>query len=211
MSDMFTQVVESLLAGQVICRYTQQQAFEFLDDEANFEKVHDYLFQIGRKLRRTVAEDGFLLAHADLGSSRAKREARAAFEEVSRYIRPFVYWLSFAKKLSPSGNPLKAGDLLDEAELLRAIGESAELTRDLDSLCRLKPFLSDARKPAGQLARVLQKLVDMNYFVVVGHSKTLYKATARLSLFYDTLDFIREYEQLSQPEEGEEQMELLDG
>jgi len=211
MSDIFTQVIETLLAGEVVCRYTREPLFEYLENEDNFERVHDYLFKIGRKVRATTDGDGYLLAHADLASNRARREARYAFEEISRYIRPFVYWLSLAKKLSPTGNPIKAGDVLDEAELLRAIGESADLTRELDSLCRLKPFQSDARKPAGQLSRVLQKMVDMEYFVVLGHSKTLYRATARLSVFYDMIAFIRDYEQLADPEDDDEQMELLDG
>jgi len=175
MSDIFTQVIETLLAGEVVCRYTREPLFEYLENEDNFERVHDYLFKIGRKVRATTDGDGYLLAHADLASNRARREARYAFEEISRYIRPFVYWLSLAKKLSPTGNPIKAGDVLDEAELLRAIGESADLTRELDSL------------------------------------KTLYRATARLSVFYDMIAFIRDYEQLADPEDDDEQMELLDG
>lgn len=211
MSDIFTQVVEALLAGDTLCAYTQTPQFEYLQDETHYQRVHDYLFKIGRSLRQTSTEDGYVLTHADLGSNRAKRDAKAAFEDMRRHIRPLIFWLSLAKKLEPTGKPLKAGDYIDQGELLRAIGESSDVTRELAELSRLKPFQTESRKPSGQLARVLQKLTDMGYFTVVGHSQSIYRATAKFSVFYDAIAFIREYEQLDTLNaENNPQLEIID-
>lgn len=212
-SEMFAKLVEALLAGEVICRYTREVDYTYISDEDNFREISDYLLRIKRRVRRTQDENGFVLAHGDASAARAKLESKWVFEEMGAYIRPVVFWLALARRCDPLGRPLKAGELLRESELLSAVEDSQAITRELDDLCRIKPFQNDNRTPRGQLSKILSKLTEMGYLVEDGHSKSQYRVTARLSLFYDMLEFIRAHEGIEDEDESagqSDQMGLLD-
>ena len=200
-SHLFSKTVELLLAGEVICRFTRELEHTFLSDEDNSRKVNDYLWRIQRKVRSTQDETGFVLAHFDTETPRSKQETKWMFEQMSVHIRPVVHWLTLARRCDPMGRPLKAGEMLRESELLSAIEDSHDIVRELDDLCRIKPFINDNKSSKGQLSRVLGKLVDMGYLVPQGPNKIQYRATAKISLFYDILAFIKEHESIPDDED----------
>ena len=211
MKELFANVVEALLAGEVICRYTREVEYTYLSDDTNFQGVSDYLWRLNRRVRRTLDENGYLLAHEAPNSPRAKLESRWMFEEMGAHIRPVIFWLALARRCDPLGRPMKAGDVLRGSELQAAVENSQEVTRELDNLCRIKPFQNENKTPSGQLSKILIKLVEMGYLVEEGHSRSQYRATAKLSLFYDLLEFIREHEGFEvDDDEAPEQLELAD-
>ncbi|ROQ20162.1 hypothetical protein EDC38_0760 [Marinimicrobium koreense] len=202
MSDtmLFARVTEQLLGTALVCRHTNEVEYKYLANEDNFRLVSDFLVRMNRRLRWTNDRAGVVLTHADAQSTRAKQDCRAMFEETGGQIRPLVAWLTLAQRADPRGEPIKAGATLRKSELLQAIEESAEMQRRLDELCRLRMFLNDNKTPDGQISRILSRLVEMGYLVELSHSKLIYRATARFSLFYDLLTFIQENEGIEIPE-----------
>ena len=53
MSQMFSECVEALLAGEVICEISNDGLYRFLEDGANRDEVNSFLYRIDRILLQT--------------------------------------------------------------------------------------------------------------------------------------------------------------
>ncbi|MCP8687143.1 condensin complex protein MksE [Marinobacterium sedimentorum] len=208
----FQSIVQSLLAGEIICEITQEHRFNYLSDEVNRQRVDDYLAHLNRRLRQTTDGKAFICAYANLDDKNVRSAIRNEFRQVVNELAGFVRWHKLVQGAQPYKGPLLAGDMLQESDLLYAIEQSQALSTQLNELCRKGAFVSQASQPRDKLRQVLRKLTEFGYLVQVGHSGAQYQATARWSWLYDVMEFIRAHERLEiedSPTESESQSELF--
>ncbi len=213
MSDKsrFGECVRALLSGKVICQETDEILFQYLEDELHKSDIRDFLARLDLTLGQTRDRAGYFCAYADPEDKAAKRAIRSQFERLLKEMEGLVAWLILLRSTQDDSRPLKAGDLLREAELLEAIEASPELQKRLEDVVHHLGVLRSGQNAKGMLNSILKHLVKHDYLKEVG-AGSHYRATAKWSLLYDQLEFIRQHEDMPEapaPEGG--QGELFDG
>lgn len=207
--DIFSGLIEKLLAGDVICEITAEPLYKYLEDPIHQQDVDGYLRRIGRVLRSTQGGDGYYAAYRDLSSSSVKLQIKRQFSEAMNDLEPLVRWLRLAVSAEKTGAPLQPGDTLRGSELLEAIENAPALVDELDRLSRTRLFSNTSTGPKKQLDSILKRLCDNGYLVTRGASGSVFIATGKWALLYEVLQFIAVHEHLDGEEDAPEQSELL--
>ena len=210
--DLFSGIVEALLAGQFVCAITDEQAFEYLSKEAYSDDVDQYLKKIGRCLQNSGSGDVYYCAYTAINSTRRRAAVKEQFAQTINLLEPLVRWLKLAMSALQKEATIQPGDILRQGELLSAIELTQTLTDDLAKITRSGPFATTREAPHEQLNHLLKKLEDNGYLKSTAPKATTYVATGKWSHLYDVLEFIHTHENLGMREEGEEddeQQELM--
>ena len=209
--DIFADLIEKLLTGQVICRITEARLYNYLTDpDYDHEReVDGHLWRMGRTLRPTPDKAGYYAAYRDLSSKSVKHKIRQQFNEAVNEYEPLIRWLRMTASAEKSGVPLQLGDALRESELLQAIENAPALVNELEILSRSRLFKNENKEPKKQLGAILSKLCGYGYLVSKGSSGTVFIATGKWSRLYEVLEFVATHEQLDGDEDEQEQKELL--
>lgn len=208
-TSYFSAAVEKLLAGKIICQYSDEAVFRYLNEEGSFEEVDRYLRKIRRALRRTSDERGIVCGYAAPVGLENKLAIRQVLDETINSMEALVRWLNLCGTATKTDRPVEAGDVIRESELLSAIEQAPVLVDDLASLCRTVLFQNNQSTSRGRLTSVLNKLREHGYLIPHGTVGTLYMATAKWSYLYDLMAFIRDHEQLQTDAKEHQQKELL--
>ncbi len=192
MSQMFSECVEALLAGEVICEISNDGLYRFLEDGANRDEVNSFLYRIDRILLQTGDKAGYYCGynHPEL----AKQKIRRQFDQVASEFDGLVQWLRLARSARNGDRPLVTADELKEADLLEAIEDSPHLQAQLaDVAHKLKAgrIQTEAKQ---KLRAVLEQLADNGYLHKKSSAGSVYAATAKWSLLYEQLEFVRQFE-----------------
>lgn len=211
-TSIFERVTTLLLSGKVICASKYEDEFNWLGygNGINIEDVNQFLVRLNRTTRATNEKDGYFCAYLDQTVDSASSDIRKFFSEVINDIAPLVHWLSLVQSVTGSDRPLRSGDQLSESELLNAIESVPDYEARLMKVTDTGAFKSVSSESKKRLSTLLSKLVEKDYLIKFGSTGSLYKATAKWSMLYDMLDFIRLHEGVedqSQPEK--EQMDIF--
>lgn len=202
MSDpMLTAALQTLLQGEVICSIRYKTLFDYLDDERNLESVNQTLTLLGREVRLSTDRDAYLCCYTNISSPEVVSACKERFRRIVQDMQPLVQWMCILMDSNPTGTPIRPNDSISKVDILKRIEQSQGLCDRLATLASNKVFKSTSQDPQGQLQQILNKLVDMGYFIVSGHASTRYQATGKWSVLYDQLGFIRSYEALEVPED----------
>jgi len=99
---------------------------------------------------------------------------------------------------------------LKESELLAAIEESNSLKLLLESIAQKLKAGGKSTEARAKLTAVIKYLVDHSYLKTMGGAGTQFVATAKWSLLYDQLEFIRSYDAIEiAQDDNNQQQELL--
>mgnify|MGYP003664079207 FL=1 len=207
--DAFSQVIEKLLTGEIICEVTEEQLYKYLNDPSNQKDVDSYLRRIGRVLRSSQDSSGYYAAYRDISNPSVKLQIKKKFSEAINDLEPLIRWLRLASSAEKSGAPIKPGDTLRGSELLQAIESAPSLVDELDRLSRTKLFSNTSAGSKKQLDSILKRLCDNGYLVARGASGSVFIATGKWARLYETLQFIASHEQLDSEEGAPEQAEIL--
>lgn len=211
--DLFSAVVEALLAGQFICPVTDELAFEYLSREAYFDDVDRYLKKIGRRLQTSSAGDVYYCAYTDINSGHRRAAMKEQFAQTINLLEPLVRWLKLAMSALQKDATIQPGEVLRQGELLSAIELTQTLTDDLARITRSGAFSTTREAPHEQLNHLFKKLEENGYLKSTGPKATTYLATGKWSYLYDVLEFIHTHENLGlredQPDDDDQQELML--
>ena len=207
-NQLFQDIAEKLLIGQIICKTSHESLFEYLDNPDNRSDVDHYLRRIGRMLKTTLDEAGYYAAYRNLDAKSVRTDITRQFNTAINDLEPLVRWLKLTFSANNTGTPLHPGDTLRGSDLLSAIESAPSLIEELSKIARSNVFKSSSSDPKKQLERVTERLCDDGYLVKKGSSGSVFSATAKWSRLYEMLEFVATHEQLDLHEEESTQMEI---
>ncbi|MDX2503909.1 MAG: hypothetical protein QNL62_05475 [Gammaproteobacteria bacterium] len=208
-SDIFSSLIEKLLAGDVVCEISAEPMYKYLEEAVHQQDVDSYLRRIGRILRSTQDRSGYYAAYRNLSDPSIKLQIKRQFSEAINDLEPMVSWLRLATSAEKSGAPLQPGDTLRGSELLEAIENVPALIDELDRLSRSRLFNNNSTGAKKQLDSILRRLCDSGYLVTRGSSGSVFIATGKWARLYEVLQFIAAHEQLEGEEDAPAQEELI--
>jgi hypothetical protein len=210
MSSRFESCIEALLNQNIGCEVSNSDSFSYLDTPENEESVNNFLHRIGRNVVRTNDRKGYYCVFNSI-EDKAKRSAvEKYFEYVIVNLEGLIDWLRLVRNADNDSRPIEAGMRVNESELLAAIEESSPLKLQLDNIAHKFKRAQKSTEAKAKLRSILQYLVDEKYFTSIGSSGAVYIATAKWSLIYDQLEFIKLYEGFEEESDtNEEQSELF--
>lgn len=205
--DLFSAIVESLLAGQFICSHSDEISFDYLARDTYRADVDRYLNKIGRRLQTSTTGDVYYCAYQSIGSNSRRADIKEQFGITINLLEPLVRWLKLAMSALQKDATIQPGDPLRQGELLTAIELTQTLTDDLAKITRSGPFATTREAPRDQLNHLLSKLVETGYLKPTASKATTYIATGKWSYMYDVLEFIHSHEDLGQSPDDDQRIE----
>lgn len=206
---VFPRLIESLLKGDVICEFTDELAYRYLEEPRHIQEVDSYLRRIGRVLKSTQDQSAYYCGYYEINNPAARVQVKRQFNEAMNDMEPLVRWLRLASAAQSNSAPLRPGDTLRGSELLEAIESAPALTQELERLSRTRMFSNASTGAKKQLDAILKKLLDNKYLVSRGTSGSVFVATGKWGRLYEVLQFIASHERLDSDEDEPEQTELL--
>lgn len=191
---MFKPVIEALLSGHFICPTAFPDAFEYLSQQANADKVNAYLEPLERELR-TLDGELFYAAYTVVDDSN-RAAIREAFSEIRSQLRPVVEWMDMVMTALGQDMPIRARDEIRLHQLLKAIEHEPSLTEQLNRLTQLALFKTTRTNLSEQLLWVLQKLEHCGYLVKPNAQGALFIATGKINYLHQVIAFLNDAEAL---------------
>ncbi|WFP49300.1 hypothetical protein PL263_14480 [Methylomonas sp. EFPC3] len=191
---MFKQVAESLLSGHFICPTAYPDAFDYLSQAANAEKIDAFLKPLDRELQNI---DGELFYAAYTVVDDSNRAAiREAFSEVRSQLRPVVEWMDMVMTALSQDMPIRARDEIRLHQLLQAIEHEPSLSEQLNRLTQLTLFKTSKTGINDQLSWVLQKLEQTGFLARPNPQSSVYIATGKINYLHQLIAFLNDAENL---------------
>lgn len=196
----FTKCIENLLQGKIICHALYPDLFRYLretDDNGtltNEDKVHYFLNQMGRNLIKTTDDMGYYCTYSDYDEAQAKADGRAFIKKSVSEFEPLIKWLRLIRSCNQDSRPVCADDIIKPSEIIHSLEESEILCKQLKEIANYFKVASNTSDVSKMLQAVLKSLVKEEYFVDASGDGLIYRATAKWSLFYDLLEFVKENE-----------------
>ena len=161
--NIFTTIIEKLLAGHFICPYSDDTAFEQLDRESYRNQVNDYLEKIGRTLAATGNRGAYYAVYTSIQSNERRRSVRFQFREVMNDMEPLSRWLKLIVSALSRDSSIQPGDILRHSDLLGALESSQPLIDDLSLITRVGTFQTKKSSVTDQVGVILEKLTEKGY------------------------------------------------
>jgi len=204
-SQEFGRIIESLLAQEFICQYTDEIAYEYLSSETYRDNVDRFLRKIGRCLRQTEDRNTYYCAYLNIDSSTVRKHLSQQFKMTINELEPLCRWLSLIMSATQRDAPISPGDALRQGEILSGLENAPALVDDLALIVRSGPFASKKDKVSDQLNHVLNALDDQGYLQRSSPSSSIYIATGKWSYLFEVLEFIHTHEEIGRVSQNEEQ------
>jgi hypothetical protein len=205
--NLFTTIVEKMLAGHFICSYSDYIAYEQLERESYRDEISNYLEKIDRTLASTGNRRAYYAVYASIQSSERRRSIRSQFREVINDMEPLSRLLKLIMSSLSRDVSIQPGDVLRQSELLGALENSQPLVDDLALITRVGIFQTKKNSAVDHIIVILERLVEKGYLIHQTNS-LLFTATGKWDYFYEVAEFIATHEKLDDEAAEEAQLEI---
>jgi len=209
MSSRFEKCIESLLSQEVICEVSNAENFNYLEKQEHQDEVSEFLHRIGRKVIKTRDQKGYYCVFSSIDSQKKRNAVLRQFEHVIANLEGLIDWVRLVRSIDSDARPIEPGLRIYESEFLAAIEESSSLKVQLESIAKKLKRSPNSNEARTKLRSILQYLVEENFLNSMGSSGSVFIATAKWSLIYDQLEFIRCYDGFEDEVVHEEQQGLF--
>jgi hypothetical protein len=191
---MFKHVAEALLSGHFVCPTAYPDAFEYLSQPANADKINAFLQPLDRELLN-LDDELYYAAYTVVDDSN-RAAIRDAFSETRSQLRPVVEWMDMVMTALGQDMPIRARDEIRLHQLLQAIEHEPSLSEQLNRLTQLTLFKTNKTTIAEQLSWVLQKLEQSGYLARPNAQASVYIATGKINYLHKIIAFLNDAENL---------------
>lgn len=188
---MFERVIFLLISGEFICKVSHPEAYEFLCREDDARDVDEYLSRIGRRLAKTPHESGFYLSFVRCGEDERKA-IREHYQEIKNALTPVVLFFHLVMRATGQEDIFMHRAVIETNSLIGQIDQDPGLRSELQSLSVIsKSFAADGSHRS-MFDRIIRKLKDDGYLVLVNAERGLYKVTSKVEYLLDVVRFLQE-------------------
>lgn len=207
MSTLFEKTVTLLLGGAFICKVTEPEAHNYLNDESNQRKVESFVAQLSKTLKCSNNENCFYLAYREITSENRSSVAKN-IETFRNSVRPAVEAIRIILDGLRSDMGLYEGQEIVEATI-EAYAENNDSCKERFRILSQSPLIKKSAKLKDnlhdQIMMVLAFLVREGYLVQPNKNRNIFLVTGKISFLIDYLDFINEHEQIIEKVRDESQ------
>ena len=209
MSQFFNSVVQHFMNTPFVCRYTNEDFFNALEQDDFLEKVNETLAIFDREVIQTKAGNAYMCCFNTTDTSEAKTAIKEHFRTSAQDLQPLVLFLGLCQSSSPSSKPVQPGSKVSKGAILTAVQESDSLLRQLDQIRQSRLLSSSATDAANILGQILKRLKDLGYLKSIGSGELQFIATGLWDVLYEQLQFIQQYNEICPADEEYKQENLV--
>ncbi|MFS1428060.1 condensin complex protein MksE [Vibrio splendidus] len=198
MSTLFEKTATLLLSGAFICKVTEPEAHNYLNDESNQRSVESFVSQLGKTLKCSNNENCFYLAYCEINADN-RNSVTKNLDTFRNSVRPAVEAIRIILDGLRSDMGLYEGQEIVEATI-ESYAENNDSCQERFRILSQSPLIKKGAKIKDnlhdQIMMVLTFLVREGYLVQPNKSRNIFLVTGKISFLIDYLDFINEHEQI---------------
>ena len=200
------QVLETLLSGGFVCRISNEDMFNFLQQPQTAQQIETQLNILNRTLTKAADGEVFFASYLSL-ADKERAVLERQFKEITANLLPLVEWLLLVQESTGQDMPLAQGSAIRLNELQSTIEDTPAVLEQLGKISAFSLFGSTSKTADGQLKQIFKRLGELGYLVKPNSEKQIYIATGKLEYLYEVIRFIDETEALSLTEQAEAAMQ----
>lgn len=205
---MMNDSLRLLMDGKYICPVAFPAAFEHFESQEVQHKVDTWLGELDMRLARLGEDGAYFMAPRHIEWSDASR-VRDEFVRFRDIYGPAVQMLNLVRQAKESFE-CRMGDVLQLAELMAAVADSATLETQLRGMYGLIAGTSLRLKNREFLQKLLEHLRSDGYLFLTNPQTETYTVTGKIDQLAAALQYIAEHESIRGDEE-EDQLDEKEG
>lgn len=199
-------LLERLLAGDFICRITDEDAYRHLSLEQTQQDINHYLRPLNRRLVSNDDQSVYFLGYYEL-SKEAREQLSQQFAQTVHSLLPLLEWLQLVQETLGRDSALTAGDTIKLQEFVLRTEDNQSLRQRLNTLASDRFFNSQSEQLDSQVKLIFRRLKEHGYLLQPHADRQYYIVTGKIDYLIDVIRFIRDEEHL--PVEDTPQQEAL--
>ncbi len=199
-------LLERLLAGDFICRITDEDAYRHLSNEQTQQDINHYLRPLNRRLVSNDDQSVYFLGYYEL-SKEAREQLSQQFAQTVQSLLPLLEWLQLVQETLGRDCALTAGDTIKLQEFVLRTEDNQSLRQRLNTLASDRFFNSQSEQLDSQVKLIFRRLKEHGYLLQPHADRQYYIVTGKIDYLIDVIRFIRDEEHL--PVEDTPQQEAL--
>lgn len=199
-------LLERLLAGDFICRITDEDAYRHLSLEQTQQDINHYLRPLNRRLVSNDDQSVYFLGYYEL-SKEAREQLSQQFAQTVQSLLPLLEWLQLVQETLGRDSALTAGDTIKLQEFVLRTEDNQSLRQRLNTLASDRFFNSQSEQLDSQVKLIFRRLKEHGYLLQPHADRQYYIVTGKIDYLIDVIRFIRDEEHL--PVEDTPQQEAL--
>ncbi len=199
-------LLERLLAGDFICRITDEDAYRHLSNEQTQQDINHYLRPLNRRLVSNDDQSVYFLGYYEL-SKEAREQLSQQFAQTVQSLLPLLEWLQLVQETLGRDSALTAGDTIKLQEFVLRTEDNQSLRQRLNMLASDRFFNSQSEQLDSQVKLIFRRLKEHGYLLQPHADRQYYIVTGKIDYLIDVIRFIRDEEHL--PVEDTPQQEAL--
>lgn len=199
-------LLERLLAGDFICRITDEDAYRHLSNEQTQQDINHYLRPLNRRLVSNDDQSVYFLGYYEL-SKEAREQLSQQFAQTVQSLLPLLEWLQLVQETLGRDSALTAGDTIKLQEFVLRTEDNQSLRQRLNILASDRFFNSQSEQLDSQVKLIFRRLKEHGYLLQPHADRQYYIVTGKIDYLIDVIRFIRDEEHL--PVEDTPQQEAL--
>lgn len=199
-------LLERLLAGDFICRITDEDAYRHLSNEQTQQDINHYLRPLNRRLVSNDDQSVYFLGYYEL-SKEAREQLSQQFAQTVQSLLPLLEWLQLVQETLGRDSALTAGDTIKLQEFVLRTEDNQSLRQRLNTLATDRFFNSQSEQLDSQVKLIFRRLKEHGYLLQPHADRQYYIVTGKIDYLIDVIRFIRDEEHL--PVEDTPQQEAL--
>ncbi len=203
------QVLETLLSGGFICATSNELAFNFLQNDDNYQSVEQQLNLMNRTIAKACEGEVLFCAYQVIDEGE-RRVVSQQFREIAGSLLPLVEWLVLVQETKGDNAPLSQGSVIRLNEIQSVIEDTPAFCEQLAKIARYPLFNSTSSAVDAQLKLIFKRLVEQEYLLRPNPDTQIYLVTGKIDYLFEVIRFIDDTENLHLAEQAQSAIEQGD-
>ncbi|MCE0877413.1 hypothetical protein [Pseudomonas monteilii] len=202
------EVLENLLAGRFICRYSAPELYSELCSVSYARAIEQALQPLGRTLGwlgSVEQPSAFFSRFVNLSNANDRAAASEEFKHIRDAIWPVVEFIQLCARAGRGDACLAPGEEVHTAEILTQVENSSICADQLRDLAGHTFFRKSKRgeSHSEKLSVVLKTMEEQGFLVRKGAASSIYVATGKMAYLYRAMSWIVEHQKLVPADESD--------